>query len=261
MENNAVDGCSIYNNSWYGINVAAYGQAQPCDVGYTHILNSEIYDNGRVPEGGSVQAGIRIFYTEHNIVENCSIHGNGDGVDVVGSDNMIRNCSIFNQWQPPASVNSEDVNIWGDFFKLKVNDTLEHCDIYDNDIGVSLGEWVRQTYIHHNVIYNNSILGLISMFMVGGGNKVRMNNFEGNGHGWIPLKNHSSHYVMYAISDVRDNWWGSPRGPSLYLVTHKGNKLNQIRLIPNADSIIIFRGICRFWPWLKEPVQNAGRIT
>ena len=53
--------------------------------------------------------------------------------------------------------------------------------------------------------------------------------------------------VLGGFIDVRNNWWGSSRGPSLLLFPFRGDKLK------HRFGWALYR------PWATEPIPDAGR--
>lgn len=230
---NTIKDCKIYNNRDYGMYLGTVFDFRYLRWGYHHISGCEIYNNGHDKDLPSIM----IQYLRNNIIENCDIYHGYLGVEIaVSSHNLVRNCSIHD--------NSYGVDIWGweiPLFAFAINNKIEHCDIYDNNHGIDLDETFR-TIIRNNNIYNNSGGITVSNFMGISTAKIHKNNIYDNqgpytGYGYFGLTG--------SISNARNNWWGSPLGPS--------------RVLPlRGDYLKTILGICFFRPWAIQPFPDAG---
>ena len=240
-EHNIVKDCKIYNNYHEGIRLSADDNERHST--YTHILRCDIYNNGLLPDADNGEPGIRIWNVHENIIEDCNICHNGRGVKIDASrGNIIRNCNIFDHYKDSGFL-AEGIVISRDYIGLirSRNNKVINCDIYNNEIGISTyGTLLIK--IEKNNVYNNSYLGIASVrsFL----NHINYNNFIDNGEFKVAL---DSGGVCSRVSfiNARNNWWGSPLGPS--------------RLLPlRGDYIKTILGICTSHPWSKEPIPDAG---
>jgi parallel beta-helix repeat protein len=258
---NTIKNCQIYNNTNNGIDLNAYDKLRKKDMGHNLISNCEIYNNGHLEGVDNALAGIRLFEMHHNIIENCDIHHNGLGIDLqLSSHNIFRNCSFYDQWQPKAagigiSIMGAEINL-----RFAINNTIEHCNIFGQEVGIWNSEGLKTT-IHHNKIYNNTVCGILAQNFLGFSTvKIHYNNIQNNkgdpSWGWM---GESGLFVYLSIADARYNWWGSPQGPSLSLIIGRMTwKIIPLRTVDNGDVVQFRRGIARLLPWLSEPVQDAG---
>jgi len=217
------------------------------------IITNNVTINGFTVSNG----GVRIYDSSNNIVENCYIMGNGQGLLLRGKsgNNCIRNCSFrFNELN----------NVWiKDTFREK--NEISYCDFSYRGCGYlysfpsSIFLWRSQgTKIHHCNFTNNwrGILLLRSTAQITSNNFVNSNKEEGA----------IAFHLSPGFSDVRYNWWGTPQGPNISIRTFSG--LVTIRKADNSDNVIFFGlliqkiiKILGLLPWLTEPVADAGRHT
>ena len=245
---NTIKDCKIYNNTISG-GIDLWSTWREKHRGYNLITGCEIYNNGHWSEPvGNAFPGISIWNLHNNIIENCDIHHNGDGVYIAEcSNNIIRNCTIHDQWQPTFMGNG--VLILGleidGLLGFSWNNTIEQCNIYGQDCGIWNTEALR-TKIYKNNISNNNYIGIeVSNFLGISSAQINYNNICGNGY---MDKEDGYGLSGYPISfiDARNNWWDSEKGPSRLLFPFRGDRL--VKLL----SIVQYR------PWLTEPVSDAG---
>jgi parallel beta-helix repeat protein len=186
------------------------------------------------------------------IIENCVFDHNYDGLIIYdrSQNNTIRNCSFLSQNGTGLGIDGEVL-----FFSFAQNTEVSYCNFENNVIGLSLGI-VRRTTVHHCTISNSSFSGIFCYFSTP---KITSNNIFNNGHDWD--KNGSAGIVIWgSFCDLRNNWWGSPQGPSITLVLLTGYQ--PLRTIPDGDGVYItrwfMRGLTYFRPWLSEPLHDAG---
>ena len=242
-EYNTVKDCKLFNNRHEGIKL--YADDRERHSTYTHIIRCEIYNNGLLPDVDNGEPGITIWNVHKNIIEDCSIHHNGEGIHIDASrGNIVRNCSIFGHYKESGFL-ADGIAITRDYIGLikAQNNEITNCDIYDNEIGISM-LFTLKTKIEQNNISNNSYfgIGLFISFL----NHINYNNIYDNG-GFEPSLDSSGVMCWGGFIDVRNNWWGSSRGPSLLLFPNRGDKL--VRRF----------GLTSFRPWATEPIPDAGR--
>ena len=246
-----IENCSIYNNDWGGI------RCYDTDFhpSYSVIKDCEIYMNGRLWQG----AGIYIDGLSHNIIVNCTIHDNSEGVALDTSHNIIRNCSIYNHIVDDSILNL-GINLYGWIFFLEftTDNTIINCDIFNNEMGIGLFSNFRLR-VEKNNIYNNTHCGIDAFRFYSG--IFNYNNFENNG--FADLENYTCCISsQQSYIDMRNNWWGSPDGPDLDLAIGflYAKKLIHIKKTDGEISKY-WHSILLFRPWLTEPVADAGRHT
>ena len=250
LQYNVIENCTIYKNECGGIEVfmsfgLTWKEAKDVRHGYNHISNCVVYDNGHLnaPVMNS-GPGISLYEIDDSIVENCILYENGVGVEITNScNNHISNCTMYNHWQPMFAGVGVRIRDGGDpFWEVTHNNTVEHCDIFDQHVGISIFSGF-QTTIRNNNIYNQTLYGIDvyrvfspSMGVIHGNNIY--NNTDGNNfYGW-------------SFFDARDNWWGSSLGPSRSPGHFRG------------DVIWTRLGIavCLRFPWATKPFVDAGVI-
>ena len=209
------------------------------------IRNCSFYNNNNT--------GIHLERLSDNIIENCVFDHNALGIYLDRSNsNNIRNCSFY-------SNREEGVQISGIFWLVSIpwDNEISYCDFINNSIGIMLLE-TRRTNIHHCTIANNSYMGVTSVFSVV---EITSNNFFNNGRNSSGMVDSAGVYSWCSFFDGRNNWWGSPQGPSVSLLlrfNHTG-KIVPLRMIDYSDVIMLRYGFVRFRPWFSEPVSTAGR--
>jgi parallel beta-helix repeat protein len=243
---NTIKDCKIYDNLRSG-GIVLWSTSREKHKGYNLITGCEIYNNGHWPEPvANADPGITIWNLNNNIIENCDIHYNGDGVYIAEcSNNIIRNCSIYGQWQPSAMGNGIVILGWQVYLTFALNNKIENCNIYNQDCGIWNTEGLS-TKIYKNNISDNKYVGIeVSNFLGVSSAKINYNNICGNGY---MDKEDGYGLSGYPISfiDARNNWWDSEKGPSRLLFPFRGNRL--VKLL----SIVQYR------PWLTKPISDAG---
>jgi len=251
IEYDIIKNCKIYNNVWGGIIMVVLIPTEK-HPGYNRIVGCEIYDNGHVLDIDNAMEGIGIGSLNNNIIENCDIHHNGLAVLLDCSNNIIRNCSIHDQWEPAFA--SQGIQIAGSFspyIDIVRNNSIEHCNIYNQDIGIAIYDALR-TYIQKNNIFNNRFVGieLVAFQFIHGLTTtwIKGNNICENGYinGVIYASGLYTEGLGYA--DARYNWWNSTLGPSKVFPKLRGDCIyNFGRLTLN-----------RFRPWSLEMFPDAG---
>jgi parallel beta-helix repeat protein len=241
---NIIRNCTTFNN-FNGIAIDHLKKVY--DIrrrpGYNTISNCTVFNNGHISGYDDGQSGIELFCVDNTMVEDCAVYGNGDGIVIYqGSHTVVRNCTIYGQWMPV--FNSHGIMVLGmallaDFC---VNVTIEHCDLFDQDWGILLGETLR-TNIHHNNIYNCSRAGLGMAPAVLNTLHVHQNNIYDN-------ERAAAVHEYHNYCDARNNWWGSPLGPSRGYFSMRGGVIEQVGFSP-----------CLRFPWLTAPVPDAGVVN
>ncbi len=238
-----IEDCSFTGNRYHGFWVS----------GSTRNTSGSIFRNCSFSDNGDT--GLVISHLSQNVIENCVFDHNKFGMYLDRSgNNIIRNCSFL-------SNTLHGVDIAGVFIVLNLprNNEISYCDFIGNNIGISLFG-TKITRIHHCMISSNTHIGVFCPFSIA---KVTLCNIVGNGRNNSEFIDSAGMYSWGSFYfDVRQNWWGSPKGPSVSLIYNTGNyvfKIVPLRTIDNGDLVMLRYGIARFRPWLSEPVPDAGR--
>ena len=238
---NTIKDCEIYNNDNQGIRLSA--DTDRWHSAYTKVLRCKIYENGVQPDSSFGEAGIKVVKNHKNIIEDCNIYNNGEGISIDASrGNIIHNCRIYGHFKDTGFI-AEGIVITRDYIGpliMKKNKII-NCEIYDNEMGIFTYRTLGVS-IEHNNISNNSYLGVVSMGSLM--TNVNYNNIIDNG-GFKVVLDCGGVCSRVSYINARNNWWGSPLGPS--------------RLLPlRGDYIKTILGICTSIPWSKEPIPDAG---
>lgn len=241
--NYRIEECMFWNNTWYGVYLCGPLKKSSHSI----IRNCSFYYNKR--------NGMNLINTWDAIVENCVFTHNGDGLSIYdrSQNNTIRNCSFLSQNNTGLTIAGEAL-----FFSFAKNTEISYCTFENNANGLFLA-MARDTKVHHCIITNDSFTGMLSFLSTP---KITQNNIFNNGHNWS--ENGSAGMVIWnSLCDLRNNWWGSPQGPSINLLLI--TKLIHLRTIPDGDEVVMLkwfvRGFTTFRPWLSAPVPDAGRQT
>jgi parallel beta-helix repeat protein len=196
--------------------------------------------------------GIHIDFVSSNIIENCVFGYNIRGLQLEKSDkNTIKNCSFHS--------NSEAaLIIQGGLIIPCWKNNVSYCDFTDNLIGVLLLDTWRNK-IHHCTIANNSYIGVISTSS--SSDQITLNNIVNNGRNNTSALDLAGAYSCRSFLDLRHNWWGSAKGPSVSLLIGVNYwwKVLPIRIVNNSDVVMLRYGAAIHFPWLSAPVPDAGR--
>lgn len=235
--------CEIFDNQGWGIALDATNEFG-IHTSYNHILRCELYNNGYVPGTDAGYPVIGIWNLHENIIEDCKIHHNCEGIFIDASrGNIIRNCTIFGQYHESGFL-AQGISITNDFRGIlrKGNNCIINCDIYDNELGIVTYRCINLEIEKNNII-NNSYAGVGAWTTYS--NYIQNNNICDNGY-VEPNVDVGGCTINYGYLNARNNWWGSEKGPST-------------RLLPNRGDVI-YRGLAwvAFYPWAKEPIPDAG---
>ncbi len=246
-----IENCSFYNNDYGGIRMFD----QIFHQSYSIIRDCDIFNNGWLFEGD----GISIQHLENNLVENCSIHDNVGGIFFDSSNNVIRNCSIYNHLDDTSLINTGiTIGGWIQYLEFVWDNHIINCDIFNNEIGVSLLSTFR-IKVEKNYIHNNSNIGIdIDRFSYG---EIQFNNFENNG-----FENSTINTMCIASQqsfiDCRNNWWNDEEGACKYLALGWPYAIIKIPIRrTDGESVVFWKSIALTEPWLTDPVPDAGRQT
>jgi len=126
--NNVVDGCTIYSNWGWGVQIYnGYGERADGNI----IRNNRIYSNG----AGGPAAGIVVASASNTLVANNLIYGNPRGIEVAfnnPSNSMIYNNTLYNNGAGIA-INSDSTGA-----KVKNNIVYQSGSITDSGSGTVL---------------------------------------------------------------------------------------------------------------------------
>ncbi len=192
----------------------------------------------------------------NNIIENCIFYESASAIHLTdkSNNNTIRNCN-FSQGQDHNFV----LVISG-----SNNNEISYCDFIDNNAGhieptISIIS-SQQIKIHHCNITRNYYGGVRVLNSVV---SLTSNNIFNNDGPGVELR-------FLSFGDLRHNWWGSPQGPSIeigtgwwfFLFLHKESVM--IRSVENGEVVFFHSpksliGIPRLFPWVSEPVSDAGQ--
>ena len=241
--NITISHCKIYNNNGIALDIFA-NRCYPTNI---LIKNCHIHHNGIFDDFYS--AAIDITNAFGNTVENCTIHDNGFGVYLYHSFNIIRNCSIFNH----GGNELDGYMRWGiqlaSGFPIIIYpawfDKVEHCDIYNNDIGIWLAN-TKFSIVEKNNIYDNRYWGVFTILRCIP--RFKYNNIYGNGYDTVNFSDSAGVFQYKSFADFRHNWWGSNQGPSRFGIRE-------------GDSVKNLLGIAICFPWLLKPIPDAGILN
>jgi len=156
--NNTISGNTIRNSSTYGIiisqstnniiidnNIANNGQegislfssyTPPYICGNNKIVNCNIYSNAI--------RGIYVFRTKNDIIYNCDITGNWQGIHVYYSENItVYDCNIYsNAYDNLGLIGSHNTSIY-------------NCNIKDSVHGIRNAVNSSNNFVYHNNFINN----------------------------------------------------------------------------------------------------------
>ena len=228
---NEIENCSFHSNG-EGILIEASNNitVKNCSfshnsIGY-HIENSTncySYYNYFYNNGISC-----LFNGSSNIqIEKCNI-----------SDNSINKGGVFFVKCYGVNVNNSIFCHNGVGISISLSDliTIKNCDFYQNThFAISMRSASKNVIVSQCEIINNQRYG----FYIEPNNncKITSNNIDNN-----------TLYGLHSKSanfNAKDNWWGSPFGPSY------------TELRPSS-KISVFSSITRYFPWLTKPLKNIG---
>jgi parallel beta-helix repeat protein len=256
---------------WYiGIHI---GQKQLNNLGSSNQAHTGVIikDTHGGSEISGFNRGIGIFTSDSNEISGLEIHGNKDGIYIwFSSDNTIQNNLISGNSRHGIKLFGVP-SISGIVLPTSSNDIINN-EIMDNGNGVFLdGGFVKENRIYGNNIHDNQKGIRLWNFAFSSpsqryedigaprDNSIEHNNIHHNTIG-IDVEvsigiqrrdvrhntirnNIISYNVEYgirtdALVDARDNWWGSPQGP-----TAETNKEG------DGDQVSKY---VRFKPWLAQ---------
>jgi parallel beta-helix repeat protein len=254
-----IEDSTFYNNGWSGIDLS--GVSAPYPSG-TIIRNCSFYSNGLEPVEGLYYNGLSVRRVRNTTIENCTFQQNGCGFALWDKvkNIIIRNCSFLYNVKEGLVVSGEFL-----FPTFAPHTEISYCDFIGNKWSGLFLYATRGSLVHHCRFMNNSRDGVVVAFCSA---QITSNNFVNNGKEYIDENGSCGAGLWASSTDIRDNYWGNPEGPSVSLWVRSKNhtaKLIPLRVIDDSDTLI-FQGLygrclSRFRPWLSEPVPDAGRQT
>jgi parallel beta-helix repeat protein len=263
------DDSSPYNESIY-VKKSIILQGENWDTtiiqrGSFYIIVNNVTVTSFIIKNGS---GIIIQNSSNDIIENCDVYDNWYGLQISdeSGNNRIRNCSFHRNY-----VNNALINALNSSGTQELNE-ISYCDFYDCGPGSVMwaipGSVVffgshNNAKIHHCNIINNPLSPGIMLYSSAAqinSNNI-MNNSNDDGDGGVVFC-----WWLFHFSNIGDNWWGSPRGPSINIMTRLGSV--SIRKVDQGDNVVFYgffvpkmKEILSLYPWRTEPVADAGRHT
>ena len=115
-----------------------------------HLINCTISNCG-----GGVHAGVEIRAFGRAIIENCTIHDNGQGISAwrFPLSVVISNSEIFNN--KAEGIHTEEKFTYDNFAVIYIN----NCIIHHNQIGISL-QFSREISVTNSSIHSNRSWGI-----------------------------------------------------------------------------------------------------
>jgi len=206
--------------------------------------------------------GVWLEDVSNNIIENCVFYHNAFGITLRGKveNNSIRNCSFRSN-----HIIGMQISGW----RMK-NNEISYCDFFNNgedwEFTGAIQIWVsRGVKIHHCNITHNT-LGIILYGMFNAAVQITSNNIVNNDINWY----HAGvvfQTIFPLLCDARHNWWGTPQGPNINMTLIFFDSDRTIRNVDSNETVLfygwkgLFVGLTRIFPWLTEPVPDAGRHT
>jgi len=148
-----ITNCNIWGNEYHGIIIQDRMTASPKYKANNHtIQNCNIWGNGA--------AGVILYKTSNNLVDNCSIHDNyGDGLRISGRNVWGEDRSIGNTVQYCNFYNNEEsgVTFWlsGPPKTSVVHNRIKYNNFYNNG---EKGVWIKGSTCRLNHIYGNNFI-------------------------------------------------------------------------------------------------------
>ena len=105
--------------------------------------------------GGDQFAGVEVRLYGSLLLDNCSIHDNGEGVSAwrFPKKVIIRNCKVFSNKK--EGIGTEEKEIYDNDSQI----VIDNCQIHHNQIGLSL-QYSREISVTNSVIHSNRSWGI-----------------------------------------------------------------------------------------------------
>jgi len=272
---------SVYcrNNTVYKNNIISSGDTglwldhvYTTDIYWNNITHSEIWgllieqsERDNIFENNITynHIGIQVYDSEENVIYHNNFIGNTENAWCYGNPRHNKwnlgytNDGGGNYWDDYKGEDSNGDNVGDtpyiipDYDENPFNNDRDKYPLMEPDGRPNSKSYaytkdnvkIIKGKIEQNNISNNSYfgIGLFISFL----NHINYNNIYDNG-GFEPSLDSSGVMCWEGIIDVRNNWWGSSRGPSLLLFPDRGDKL--VRRF----------GLTSFRPWATEPIPDAG---
>jgi hypothetical protein len=204
-----------------------------------------------------------IITSSNNIIENCYFYLSPSGIIIEssGGGNYIRNCSFFCCWTCVKIFGGTKTEISYCNFNNSGGGggyAIPGCILYISSHFLGPLD-PRGTKIHH-CNFTNDVYTITLRFRATA--QIYSNNFMDNG---IYGEGRVSFEYSLRFSDLRHNWWDTPEGPSI-CYQKRNDPIVNVREIDGADSVYFYFffmprliEILGLYPWLSEPVPDAGR--
>ena len=250
-ENNSIGRCTLYRTK-SGVYVNGTKNNE--------MNNCSFHTNGE---------GIYLKSSNKNKVTDCYFYHNALGINIGDSDGVeITDCYaqtngigfFFNNSSnievlQCAAYNNND-NEGGLFLNYCRNIDILNCIVSHNGFGIKTAD-CSNVCISHSDLFWNTHAG-ISIWEDSKDIEIKNCEITENFRFGIYVENskcnlvnnniYSSLFEMYSeqsLCDARDNWWGSPLGPTF------------LEHIKNGRLFFKFNSI-QFFPWLLKRIKNAG---
>jgi len=217
-----------------------------------------VIEGWEIDASKNVQGGIRIEDTDcYFVIRNCKIY-NGEkkgfeGISFISVANgKIEKCNLVDNWYGINAYQSGNIVIENTTFfsnsggvKLDTcsNILIIHSEFRNTGSCAQIMGCSRIRIKYNNISDNLDRSGNLAAIFVGlSGASIEKNNIANNIPGAL--------ISLISVVEARNNWWGSPRGPSLGF----------IGISPGLRGDIISScfGIISFKPWETSPITNAG---
>lgn len=216
---------------------------------------------------GCQRNSVRLEYVSNTIIEYCIFDNNKYGISLLysGENNCIRNCSFFSNYLTGIYISGWNMR----------NIEISYCDFFNNtgsyeEVGaIGIFQSTRGIKIHHCNITNNAN-GIYIGGPINSDIQITSNNIVNN--------DNNNRYGLWFLTsfplfiDVRDNWWGTRRGPTIKISLYPfyiSNYENYFTIwnFRGSETVLFFGlktslvGLTRIYPWRHEPVLDAGQQT
>ena len=221
----AIDGNKSQNSSGMGINIQDGASGQECQI---RVERCFIHDN----PGDNIYLGNN-RRANHLLNSAFNQSGSGSGITVAGSDNKIGYCIAGSNAQAGIRIGtnaSTHFSAYGSPFASDVT-TVFGCDIFLNDVGVSISQYAVQAVVIGNGIDRNSYEGIT--VYDGDTHQVMGNCLHTNGQAATNTYGHIDVASGVTQVGIANNTFGPLDGgysnlPSYCVVTHANPSIGAI---------------------------------
>ena len=229
---------------------------------HNEIRNCTLQANGE---------GVFLKSSSSNVIEGCYFVKNSIAIHLDGSqDNLIRLCYLhtnsiagfFNNSYGieivHCNISNNCVNIGGIFLSKCLETKITNCNINQNGVGVSTYSCKGISITNCNFYINTHFA--VSMRTSSTDIIISKSEIKNNlRYGIYIEKNNTckvinnnienntlySIYTKYAYCDARNNWWGSPLGPTL-------------SELGTGSKVTWFPNLIKIFPWFCKPLEKIG---